>query len=203
MFRSHTCGELRQEHVGATVTMAGWVHRRRDHGELIFIDLRDRYGITQVVFDSAVAAAHQVADEARSEYVLQVRGVVRPRPPEAVNPDLATGAIEVEALEATVLNPARTSPLYIAKEGGEDEALRLKYRYLDLRRERMQRNIILRHRVIKFMRDFLDREGFLEIETPILIKSTPEAPATIWCPRACTRASSTLCRRAPSNSSSC
>ncbi len=174
MFRSHTCGELRQEHVGATVTMAGWVHRRRDHGELIFIDLRDRYGITQVVFDSAVAAAHRVADEARSEYVLQVRGVVRPRPPEAVNPDLATGAIEVEALEATVLNPARTSPLYIAKEGGEDEALRLKYRYLDLRRERMQRNIILRHRVIKFMRDFLDREGFLEIETPILIKSTPE-----------------------------
>ncbi len=174
MFRSHTCGELRQEHVGATVTLAGWVHRRRDHGELIFIDLRDRYGITQVVFDSAVAAAHRVADEARSEYVLQVRGVVRPRPPEAVNPDLATGAIEVEALEATVLNPARTSPLYIAKEGGEDEALRLKYRYLDLRRERMQRNIILRHRVVKFMRDFLDREGFLEIETPILIKSTPE-----------------------------
>jgi aspartyl-tRNA synthetase len=174
MFRSHTCGELRQEHVGATVTLAGWVHRRRDHGELIFIDLRDRYGITQVVFDSAVAVAHRVADEARSEYVLQVRGVVRPRPPEAVNPDLATGAIEVEALEATVLNPARTSPLYIAKEGGEDEALRLKYRYLDLRRERMQRNIILRHRVVKFMRDFLDREGFLEIETPILIKSTPE-----------------------------
>ncbi|MCX7790417.1 MAG: aspartate--tRNA ligase, partial [Chloroflexaceae bacterium] len=174
MFRSHTCGELRQGHVGATVTLAGWVHRRRDHGELIFIDLRDRYGITQVVFDSAVAAAHRVADEARSEYVLQVRGVVRPRPPEAVNPDLATGAIEVEALEATVLNPARTPPLYIAKEGGEDEALRLKYRYLDLRRERMQRNIILRHRVVKFMRDFLDREGFLEIETPILIKSTPE-----------------------------
>ncbi len=174
MFRSHTCGELRQEHVGATVTLAGWVHRRRDHGELIFIDLRDRYGITQVVFDSAVTAAHRVAEEARSEYVLQVRGVVRPRPAEAVNPDLATGAIEVEALEATVLNPARTPPLYIAKEGGEEEALRLKYRYLDLRRERMQRNIILRHRVVKFMRDFLDREGFLEIETPILIKSTPE-----------------------------
>lgn len=174
MFRSHTCGELRQEHIGATVTLAGWVHRRRDHGELIFIDLRDRYGITQVVFDSAVAAAHRVADEARSEYVLQVRGVVRPRPPEAVNPELPTGAIELEALEATVLNPSRTPPLYIAKEGGEDEALRLKYRYLDLRRERMQRNIILRHRVVKFMRDFLDREGFIEIETPILIKSTPE-----------------------------
>jgi aspartyl-tRNA synthetase len=174
MFRSHTCGELRPEHVGSEVTLAGWVHRRRDHGELIFLDLRDRYGITQVVFDSLTAAAHQVAEEARSEYVLQVRGRVRPRPAEALNPNLATGAVELEALEAQVLNPARTPPLYIAQEGGEDESLRLKYRYLDLRRERMQRNLILRHRVIKFMRDFLDQEGFLEIETPILIKSTPE-----------------------------
>ena len=174
MFRSHTCGELRDEHIGTEVTLAGWVHRRRDHGELIFIDLRDRYGITQVVFDSLTAAAHKVAEEARSEYVLQIRGRVRPRPAEAVNPELATGTVELEALEASVLNPARTTPLYISKEGGEDEALRLKYRYLDLRRERMQRNLILRHRMIKFMRDFLDREGFIEIETPILIKSTPE-----------------------------
>ncbi|NTU77870.1 MAG: aspartate--tRNA ligase [Chloroflexales bacterium] len=174
MFRSHTCGELRPEHVGQTITLSGWVHRRRDHGELIFIDLRDRYGITQVVFDSATAQAHEVAEGARSEFVLQVTGRVRPRPPEAVNPNLATGAIEVVALEAQVLNPARTTPIYIAQEGGEDEAVRLKYRYLDLRRERMQRNLILRHRVIKFMRDFLDDEGFLEIETPILIKSTPE-----------------------------
>jgi aspartyl-tRNA synthetase len=174
MFRSHTCGELRPEHVNQEVTLAGWVHRSRDHGELIFLDLRDRYGITQVVFDSITDVAHRVAEEARSEFVLQVRGRVRPRPAEAVNPQLATGAIELEALEAQVLNPARTPPLYIAQEGGEDEALRLKYRYLDLRRERMQRNLILRHRVIKFMRDFLDVEGFLEIETPILIKSTPE-----------------------------
>ncbi len=174
MFRSHTCGELRPEHVGSTITLAGWVHRRRDHGELIFIDLRDRYGITQVVFDSATAAAHDVAETARSEFVLQVHGRVRPRPPEAVNPGLATGAIEVIADEAQVLNPARTTPIYIAQEGGEDETIRLKYRYLDLRRERMQKNLILRHRVIKFMRDFLDQEGFLEIETPILIKSTPE-----------------------------
>lgn len=175
MFRSHTCGELRLEHVGQEVTLAGWVHRRRDHGPLIFIDLRDRYGITQVVFDASdQPEAHAVASEARSEYVLQIRGLVRARPPEAANPDLATGAIEVEGQAATVLNPARTPPIYIAKEGGEEEALRLKYRYLDLRRERMQRNLILRHRVIKFMRDFLDREGFLEIETPILIKSTPE-----------------------------
>jgi aspartyl-tRNA synthetase len=174
MYRSHTCGELRAEHVGQEITLAGWVHRRRDHGPLIFIDLRDRYGITQVVFDSASPAVHAVASEARSEYVLQIRGLVRARPADALNPELATGAIEVAALAASVLNPARNPPLYIAKEGNEDESLRLKYRYLDLRRERMQRNMILRHRVIKFMRDFLDAEGFLEIETPILIKSTPE-----------------------------
>ena len=174
MFRSHTCGELRADHAGQEVTLAGWVHRRRDHGPLIFIDLRDRYGLTQVVFDSATTAAHAVAEEARAEYVIQIKGRVRARPADAINPDLATGAIEIEGLEATVLNPSRNPPLYIAKEGGEDEALRLKYRYLDLRRERMQRNLILRHRVIKFMRDFLDAQGFLEIETPILIKSTPE-----------------------------
>ncbi|NWG19411.1 MAG: aspartate--tRNA ligase [Chloroflexi bacterium] len=175
MFRSHTCGELRAGHAGQEVLLAGWVHRRRDHGPLIFIDLRDRYGITQVVFDSTAApAAHAVASDARSEYVLQVRGPVFERPVEAYNPDLATGTIEVHATEATLLNPARNTPLYINKEGGEDEALRLKYRYLDLRRERMQKNLILRHRIVKFIRDYLDREGFLEIETPILIKSTPE-----------------------------
>jgi aspartyl-tRNA synthetase len=175
MYRSHTCGELRRDHVGQEITLAGWVHRRRDHGPLIFIDLRDRYGITQVVFDSAATPeAHAIASDVRAEYVLQISGIVRARPADAVNPDLATGAIEVPAHSASVLNAARTPPLYIAKEGGEDEALRLKYRYLDLRRERMQRNLMLRHRVIKFMRDFLDQEGFLEIETPILIKSTPE-----------------------------
>ncbi len=174
MYRSHTCGELRQEHAGQEVTLAGWVHRRRDHGPLIFVDLRDRYGITQVVFDSASPEVHAVAEESRSEYVIQIRGLVRSRPPEAHNPDLSTGDVEVVALSASVLNPARTTPFYIAKEGGEEESLRLKYRYLDLRRERMQRNMILRHRVVKFMRDFLDAQGFLEIETPILIKSTPE-----------------------------
>jgi aspartyl-tRNA synthetase len=175
MYRTHTCGELRPEHAGQETQLAGWVHRRRDHGPLIFIDLRDRYGLTQVVFDSATAPeAHAIASQARSEYVLQVRGLVGKRPDEALNPDLPTGAIEVRAVIATVLNPAKVPPLYISKEGGEDEMLRLKYRYLDLRRERMQQNIILRHRVVKFIRDFLDREGFLEIETPILIKSTPE-----------------------------
>src|SRR4029079_8395734 len=175
MYRTHTCGELRPEHAGQETLLAGWVHRRRDHGPLIFIDLRDRYGLTQVVFDSTVAPeAHAIASQARSEYVLQVRGLVGKRPEEAINPELATGAVEVRAVTASVLNAAKTTPLYISKEGGEDEMLRLKYRYLDLRRERMQKNLILRHRMIKFMRDFLDREGFLEIETPILIKSTPE-----------------------------
>ncbi len=175
MYRTHTCGELRPEHAGQETLLAGWVHRRRDHGPLIFIDLRDRYGLTQVVFDSTVAPeAHAIASQARSEYVVQVRGLVGKRPEEAINPDLATGSIEVRAVTASVLNAAKTTPLYISKEGGEDEMLRLKYRYLDLRRERMQKNLILRHRMIKFMRDFLDREGFLEIETPILIKSTPE-----------------------------
>src|SRR4029078_6970294 len=175
MYRTHTCGELRPVHAGQETLLAGWVHRRRAHAPLIFIDLRDRYGLTQVVFDSTTAPeAHTVASQARSEYVLQVRGLVGKRPEEAINPDLATGAIEVRAGVASVLNPAKTPPLYISKDGGEDEMLRLKYRYLDLRRERMQKNLILRHRIIKFMRDFLDREGFLEIETPILIKSTPE-----------------------------
>ncbi len=176
MFRSHTCGELRSEDAGQEVTLAGWVNRRRDHGPLIFIDLRDRYGMTQVVFDvNSTPEAHAVASEARAEYVLQVRGLVRPRPEDAVNPEIMTGTIEVQAISATVLNTARTPlPLYISKEGNEEEALRLKYRYLDLRRERMQQNLVLRHRVVKFMRDFLDREGFVEIETPILIKSTPE-----------------------------
>ncbi len=175
MYRTHTCGELRPEHAGQEITLAGWVNRRRDHGPLIFIDLRDRYGLTQVVFDSQNnPAAHAVASEARAEFVLQIEGVVEERPAEAANPELATGGIEVRCTSARVLNPARVPPLYIAKEGGEEEALRLKYRYLDLRRERMQRNMQLRHRVIKFIRDFLDDEGFIEIETPILIKSTPE-----------------------------
>ncbi len=174
MFRTHTCGALRPAHEGQEVKLAGWVHRRRDHGPLIFIDLRDRYGITQVVFDAANPAAHAMASEARSEYVLEVTGLVTHRPSESINTELPTGEIELHVSSARLLNPAKNTPLYISKEGGEEESLRLKYRYLDLRRERMQRNLTLRHRVIKFMRDFLDQEGFLEIETPILIKSTPE-----------------------------
>ncbi len=175
MYRSHTCGELRPEHGGQEVELAGWVHRRRDHGPLIFLDLRDRYGLTQVVFDSATAPeAHAMASEARPEYVLRVRGQVSQRPPESANPNLPTGGIEVRATEVAVLNPAKTPPIYINKDGNEEETLRLKYRYLDLRRDRMQRSLLLRHKVVKFIRDFLDAEGFLEIETPIMMKSTPE-----------------------------
>ncbi len=175
MYRTHTCGELRPSHHDQTITLAGWVHRRRDHGPLIFIDLRDRYGLTQVVFDAADdAAVHAIAADARSEYVLRVTGVVRTRPAEATNPDIATGGIEVKAVAVEVLNAAKQTPLMINRDGNEEEPLRLKYRYLDLRRERMQRNLIMRHRFVKFIRDFLDKEHFLEIETPILTKSTPE-----------------------------
>ncbi|TEU17940.1 MAG: aspartate--tRNA ligase [Anaerolineales bacterium] len=175
MLKTHTCGELRAEHEGQEVTLAGWVHRRRDHGGLIFIDLRDREGITQVVFNpEASAEAHAVANQIRTEYVLQLWGTVRRRPEGLDNPNMATGEIEVLATQAQILNPAETPPFYINKEEEVDEALRLKYRYLDLRRQRMQKNIILRHRVVKFIRDFLDERGFVEIETPILIKSTPE-----------------------------
>jgi aspartyl-tRNA synthetase len=175
MYRTHTCGELRANHTGQTVALAGWVHTRRDHGSLIFLDLRDRYGLTQVVLDAAkVPDAHAVASAARAEYVLRVSGQVVQRSAETINPELATGQIEVQATEVEILNEAQTPPLYIARDGSEEELLRLKYRYLDLRRTRMQRNMLLRHRVVKFMRDFLDDEGFVEVETPILIKSTPE-----------------------------
>jgi len=174
-FRTHYCGELRKEHVGETATLSGWVNRRRDHGGLIFIDLRDREGITQTVFNPAESpGAHSVAAELRNECVVKVKGKVSLRPQGTENKNLATGEIELLAEDAEILNMAKTPPFYINEDVEVDEALRLKYRYLDLRRERMQRNIILRHRVVKFMRDFLDARGFLEIETPVLIKSTPE-----------------------------
>lgn len=175
MYRTHTCGELRAHHAGQQVTVAGWVHRRRDHGPLIFVDLRDRYGITQVVCDAADdQAIHAIASDVRSEYVLQITGTVRQRPSEAVNGEIATGEIELVATNMVVLNAAKQTPLLINRDGNEEEPLRLKYRYLDLRRPRMQRNLYLRHRFVKFIRDFLDNENFVEIETPILTKSTPE-----------------------------
>ena len=174
MYKTHTCGELRAEHIGQTVTLAGWVNTRRDHGGLIFIDLRDRWGLTQVVADPALSAgAHDTASKARNEFVLKVQGRVRARLPGKENPKLTTGAIEVEIHQMEILNPSRILPFQMDEEV-MDESVRLKYRYLDLRRERMQRNLILRHRVVKFMRDYLDQQGFIEVETPILFKTTPE-----------------------------
>ncbi len=175
MLKDIPCGEVTEGHVGSIVTLAGWVHRRRLHGGLVFIDLRDRSGIVQLVFNPEISpAAHQVAEQVRSEWVIQVKGLVRRRPEGSANPALSTGAIEVAANEAVVLNQSLTPPFYINEEAEVDESLRLKYRYLDLRRATMLANIELRHKVVKYIRDFLDERGFLEIETPILIKSTPE-----------------------------
>jgi aspartyl-tRNA synthetase len=175
MYKTHTCGELRLSHTGQPVTLAGWVHRRRVHGGVTFIDLRDRFGLIQVVFNPEISPeAHQAAVEVRSEWVIQLSGVVRPRPEGMQNPNLPTGEVEVEVHAIQVLNPAKTPPFLIDKEEEVDEQTRLRYRYLDLRRERMAHNLILRHRVVKFIRDYLDRQGFLEVETPILFKTTPE-----------------------------
>lgn len=175
MLKSHHCGELRKEHAGQKVTLAGWVDRRRDHGELIFIDLRDRSGIAQVVFNPQVSKqCHKMAEQVRSEYVLQISGEVTLRPKGTENPKLPSGDIEVIATETEILNTSKTPPFYINEDSEVDEAVRLKYRYLDLRRTRMLNNIILRDKVITFFREFLHDKGFLEIETPVLIKSTPE-----------------------------
>ena len=169
------CGELGLDCVGKEVSLSGWVHRRRDHGGLIFIDLRDRSGIAQVVVNPATSPeAHAVAEQLRAEWVVSITGRVKKRPEGTENPSLATGAVEVRASRTQVLNPSKTPPFYVNEEQEVDEALRLSHRYLDLRREGMKGNLVLRHKVVKFIRDFLDHRGFLEIETPILIKSTPE-----------------------------
>jgi len=175
LLKSHSCGELRKKHAGQKVTLAGWVHRRRDHGGKVFIDLRDREGIVQVVFNPQVSQkAYEVAGSLRSEYVIQVTGEVATRPKGTENPKLATGDIEVMAKETVLFNPSKTPPFYISEDEEVDESLCLKNRYLYLRRPRMKDNLLLRHKMIKFIRDFLDAKGFVEIETPILIKSTPE-----------------------------
>ena len=173
MYKTHTCGELRATHAGQTVTLAGWVHRQRDHGGVTFIDLRDRYGLVQVVADPGNDDTKLIQD-ARSEWVLQVTGTVRERPSGAQNPNLATGEIEIVATKVEVLNPAKPIPFVINKDEDTDESIRLKYRYLDLRRERMQNNMILRHKVIRFIREYLSDREFLEIETPMMFKTTPE-----------------------------
>jgi aspartyl-tRNA synthetase len=175
MLKTHTCGELRGDHVGQKVALAGWVFRRRDHGGVTFLDLRDRWGIVQVVANPVTSAqAHAAAVDVRPEWVVQVEGTVQRRPAGMENQALPTGDVEVVAESLQVLNPARTPPFPINEETEVEEMLRLKYRYLDLRRERMRRNLELRHKVVKFIRDFLDGRGFWEVETPILFKTTPE-----------------------------
>ncbi len=171
--RTHYCGELSADLIGHTVTVCGWAHRRRDHGGVIFIDLRDREGLAQVVCDPDRPDAFRIADRARNEYVLRVTGRVRPRPEGTVNPNLRSGAIEVLAHEVELLNPSATPPFQLDDEN-LSESVRLENRVLDLRREPMQRNLRLRHRAAMAARRFLDQNGFIDIETPFLYKSTPE-----------------------------
>jgi aspartyl-tRNA synthetase len=173
--RTHLCGDLRKEHAAQQSILYGWVHRRRDHGGVIFVDLRDYTGVVQVVFSPEdTPEAHQTAQQLRSEFVIGVEGQVRLRTPDTVNPDLPTGEIEVVGRTLSVLNKARTAPFRVEDDTDAGEDLRLRYRYLDLRRPTMQRNLRLRHRVCLATREYFDRAGFIEVETPVLIKSTPE-----------------------------
>lgn len=175
MFRTSTCGDLSQSQIGQTVNLSGWVHRRRDHGDLIFVDLRDRYGLTQIVFDpNNSPKVHNIAEEIRPEFVIQIEGVVRDRPEGQINQNLKTGAIEVLVNKVEILNKAKTPPFEIDQDKEVSEELRLKYRYLDLRRDRMKNNIVFRHTFIKRLRDLMDERGFVEVETPMLMKGTPE-----------------------------
>jgi len=171
--RSLYCGELNESHLDQEVTLCGWVHRRRDHGGVIFIDLRDHKGLLQVVFDPDTEATFAVAERVRNEYVLQVKGRVRHRPEGTVNPDMPTGAVEVLGLELNVLNAAETPPFQL-EDKDINEEMRLRYRYIDLRRPEMQEKIRLRARITHAMRTYLDAHGFIDVETPILTRSTPE-----------------------------
>jgi aspartyl-tRNA synthetase len=173
--RTVTCGELRKSHIGKTVTLTGWVDKRRDLGGLIFIDLRDRYGKTQIVFSpERHAGAHEEAKSLRAEFVISVTGIVNTRPKETENSEIPTGEVEVDIVEMTILNKAETPPFSLDEYTDINEDLRLKYRYLDLRRPSMQNNLLMRHNTYQVVRKYFDRNGFIEIETPILMKSTPE-----------------------------
>src|SRR5262252_9034557 len=175
MKRTMMCGEVRAEHVGSDVVLQGWVHTVRDHGGRLFIDLRDRAGLVQVLVNPATQPeAFAVAEELHDEYVVEIHGLVQPRPAGSENPRIPTGEVEVHATRVEVLNPSLPLPFPVAEEAQVDERVRLQYRYIDLRRPRMARNLMLRHKVIKFIRDFLSDQGFLEVETPILANPTPE-----------------------------
>ncbi|HCV28271.1 MAG TPA: aspartate--tRNA ligase, partial [Dehalococcoidia bacterium] len=175
MYRDMTCGEPRGTDVGKIITLSGWVHRRRDHGGLTFIDIRDFSGLMQVVFNEDTATdAHALAGDLRSEWVIQVKGAVQERRPGAENPDLPTGAVELIASELTILNRSSTPPFEVEDDVNVADETRLRYRFVDLRRPRMYKNLKLRHDVIQSARTYMTNTGFLEIETPILLKSTPE-----------------------------
>ncbi len=175
-YRTHTCGELRASDAGGPARLSGWVHRRRDHGHLIFLDLRDRHGLTQVVVDEEESPdAHAIASRVRSEFVLTADGVVFARDADKVNPRLTTGEVELRAASIDILAEAKNPPFYINEPDAPiDETLRLKYRYLDIRREPMQQRLLLRSRLVQAIREVHHQNGFVEVETPDLIKSTPE-----------------------------
>ncbi|HBN95980.1 MAG TPA: aspartate--tRNA ligase, partial [Firmicutes bacterium] len=174
--RTHHCGEVRRSHVGQTVTLNGWVNRRRDLGQVIFVDLRDRSGVVQIVLDPEVLGPEQfsLAERLRSEFVISVQGTVVERPEGQVNVIMETGEVELHVSSLTVLSEAKTPPFHIHQASDVDESLRLKYRYLHLRSKELQDTIALRHRTVAAVRSYLDKEGFLDIETPLLIRSTPE-----------------------------
>ena len=174
MLKTHVCGDVNFDNIGDVITLAGWVHRRRDHGGLTFVDLRDRWGIVQVVSDPNYEKSHEIMTKLRSEYVVSVTGVVRARPDGSSNPDMLTGEIELVAQEVEILNSSKTPPFDINKFSKVDESLRQKYRYLDLRRNHMLKNLSLRHDIVYFIRNKLSDYGFIEVETPILFKTTPE-----------------------------
>lgn len=173
MMRTHYCGHINREHIGQTVTLCGWAHRRRDHGGVIFIDLRDREGMAQIVIDPDTKEAFAIAESVRNEFVLKIVCKVRPRPEGTVNPNIPTGEVEMLASEIEILNPSLTPP-FMLDDDNLSEMVRLEHRYLDLRRPVMQQNMMLRYRVSKVIRDYLDENGFIEVETPMLTRSTPE-----------------------------
>src|SRR3981189_43154 len=170
--RTHYCGQVGESLIGQVVTVAGWAHRRRDHGGVIFVDLRDREGLLQIVFDPDRAAVFAMAERVRNEFVLKVRGLVRMRPPGTANANLKSGQVEIECLELEILN--RSEPLPFQLDEHVSEEVRLRFRYLDLRREEMRDRLLLRHRITRAMRHYLDEAGFIDIETPMLSKATPE-----------------------------
>jgi aspartyl-tRNA synthetase len=175
MKRTHRCAEVTSEDIGREVVVMGWAHKRRDLGGVIFIDLRDRSGVLQVVFNVETdSALHAKAEQIRSEYVLAIKGILVNRSEDTINPSIKTGKWELVAKELRILSKAATPPVLIEENVETNEAVRLKYRFLDLRRPDMQKNLMLRHKVTKIARDYFDEQGFLEIETPILMKSTPE-----------------------------